>query len=163
MAFFPPICFYRKVYRHLHMEVEAILLKMYLHKICEHNYRVIPYQIDQKYQMLDGTITDFDETLHTCTSIWEIPKSKIFFRSDLQGPSYGGWKFWPRNQNAFIQMLVDWSILKISSIFQRILARNDNSYNLKKMIKLFFREMEKTRRIRLLRYSRPKIRGRKSA
>ena len=51
------------------MEVEAILLKMYLHKICEHNYRVIPYQIDQKYQMLDGTITDFDETLHTCTSI----------------------------------------------------------------------------------------------
>ena len=30
---------------------------------------VIPYQIDQKYQMLVGTISDFDETFHTCTSI----------------------------------------------------------------------------------------------
>ena len=68
---------------------------------------VIPYQIDQKNQMLDGTISDFDETLHTCTSIWEKPKSKISLWSDLQGPSYGGWKFWPRGQNAFFQMPVD--------------------------------------------------------
>ena len=70
-------------------------------------WRVIPYQIDQKYQMLVGTISDFDETFHTCTSIWEMHKSKIFFRSDLKGPSYGGRKFWPRGKNAFFQMPVD--------------------------------------------------------
>ena len=95
----------------------------------ENSIWVIPYQIDQKNQMLDGTISDFDETLHTCTSIWEMPKSKISLWSDLQGPSYGGWKFWPRGQNAFFQMPVDYSIFKISSISQRILARNDKGYN----------------------------------
>ena len=27
---------------------------------------------------IDSTISDFYETFHTCTSIWEIPKSKFF-------------------------------------------------------------------------------------